>query len=201
MCSSRRSRSAACAIASCGRRSSSRPRCRARSFATGASRRRSSTSAAIRKKFEGAKIAIRAFNYSFNDSFTEPEIDRGFEMARALGAEFITASSTLDGGEAGRAVRREAQDDRRDAQPLEPQGSQRVRDARELRGRYGAVEVFQGEPRHRPLHGGELRRGRVSQASTTRASRTCTSRIASAIRATTCRGARATRRCAKSCSC
>jgi sugar phosphate isomerase/epimerase len=50
---------------------------------------------AIRKKFNSAKIAIRAFNYSFNDSFTEPEIDRGFEMARALGAEFITASSTL----------------------------------------------------------------------------------------------------------
>jgi sugar phosphate isomerase/epimerase len=51
--------------------------------------------AAIRRKFESAKIVIRAFNYSFNDSFTEPEIDRGFEMARALGAEFITASSTL----------------------------------------------------------------------------------------------------------
>ena len=49
----------------------------------------------IRKKFDGAKIAIRAFNYSFNDSFTEPEIDRGFEIARALGAEFITASSTV----------------------------------------------------------------------------------------------------------
>jgi len=51
--------------------------------------------AAIRRKFESAKIVIRAFNYSFNDSFTEPEIDRGFEIARALGAEFITASSTL----------------------------------------------------------------------------------------------------------
>ena len=50
---------------------------------------------AIRKKFDGAKIAIRAFNYSFNDSFTEPEIDRGFEIARALGSEWITASSTL----------------------------------------------------------------------------------------------------------
>jgi sugar phosphate isomerase/epimerase len=50
---------------------------------------------AIRKKFNGANIAIRAYNYSFNDSFTEPEINRGFEMARALGAEFITASSTL----------------------------------------------------------------------------------------------------------
>ncbi len=50
---------------------------------------------AIRKKFDAAKIAIRAYNYSFNDSFTEPEIDRGFEIARALGAGFITASSTL----------------------------------------------------------------------------------------------------------
>jgi sugar phosphate isomerase/epimerase len=49
----------------------------------------------LRKKFNSANIMIRAFNYSFNDSFTEPEIDRGFEMARALGAEFITASSTL----------------------------------------------------------------------------------------------------------
>ena len=51
--------------------------------------------AAIRKKFDNAKIAIRAYNYSFNDSFTDPEIDRGFEVARALGAGFITASSTL----------------------------------------------------------------------------------------------------------
>jgi sugar phosphate isomerase/epimerase len=50
---------------------------------------------AIRKKFDNANIALRAFNYSFNDSFSDAEIDRGFEMARALGAEFITASSTL----------------------------------------------------------------------------------------------------------
>jgi sugar phosphate isomerase/epimerase len=50
---------------------------------------------AIRRKFNAAKITIRAYNYSFNDSFTEPEIDRGFEVARALGAGFITASSTL----------------------------------------------------------------------------------------------------------
>jgi sugar phosphate isomerase/epimerase len=50
---------------------------------------------AIRRKFNDANIAIRAFNYSFNDTFTEPEIDRGFELARALGSEWITASSTL----------------------------------------------------------------------------------------------------------
>ena len=50
---------------------------------------------AIRKKFDAAGIVVRALNYSFNDSFSEPEIARGFEIARALGAEFITASSTL----------------------------------------------------------------------------------------------------------
>ena len=50
---------------------------------------------AIRQKFNAARVAIHAFNYSFNDSFTDPEIDRGFDIARALGAEFITASSTL----------------------------------------------------------------------------------------------------------
>jgi sugar phosphate isomerase/epimerase len=50
---------------------------------------------AIRRKFNAAGITIRAFNYSFNDSFTDPEIDRGFDIARALGAGFITASSTL----------------------------------------------------------------------------------------------------------
>jgi sugar phosphate isomerase/epimerase len=49
----------------------------------------------IRKKFDAAGLTIHAFNYSFNDSFSDDEIARGFEMARALGAEFITASSTL----------------------------------------------------------------------------------------------------------
>ena len=50
----------------------------------------------IRKKFESAGISIYAFNYSPNGSFTDAEIDRGFEMARALGAEIITASATLE---------------------------------------------------------------------------------------------------------
>jgi sugar phosphate isomerase/epimerase len=49
----------------------------------------------IRDRFTSAGLAIYAFNYSFTDSFSDPEIDRGFEMARALGAEIITASSTL----------------------------------------------------------------------------------------------------------
>jgi sugar phosphate isomerase/epimerase len=49
----------------------------------------------IRKKFDAAGITLQAYNYSFNDSFSDEEIDRGFEMAKALGVKLITASSTL----------------------------------------------------------------------------------------------------------
>ena len=49
----------------------------------------------VRKKFDDAGINIHAFNLSFRDDFTDPEIDRGFEMAKALGVKVITASSTL----------------------------------------------------------------------------------------------------------
>ena len=51
---------------------------------------------AIKKKFDAAGIAVYAYNYSPNTSFTDAEIDRGFEMTGALGAEIITASTTLD---------------------------------------------------------------------------------------------------------
>jgi sugar phosphate isomerase/epimerase len=50
---------------------------------------------AIRQRFEASGLSIFAYNLSFNDRFSEEEIDRGFDMARALGAEIITASSTL----------------------------------------------------------------------------------------------------------
>ena len=49
----------------------------------------------IRRKFDDAGIRLHAYNYSFNDGFTDEEIDRGFEMAKALGVGIITASSTL----------------------------------------------------------------------------------------------------------
>jgi sugar phosphate isomerase/epimerase len=50
---------------------------------------------ATRKKFDDAGITLAAFNVSFRDDFTDEEIDRGFEMAKALGVKIITASSTL----------------------------------------------------------------------------------------------------------
>ncbi|MBS1806757.1 MAG: sugar phosphate isomerase/epimerase [Acidobacteria bacterium] len=49
----------------------------------------------VRKKFDAAGIKLQAYNYSFNDRFSDEEIDRGFQMAQALGVKIITASSTL----------------------------------------------------------------------------------------------------------
>lgn len=48
-----------------------------------------------RKKFADAGIDIYAYNYTFNESFTDAEIERGFEMADALGAKLLTASATI----------------------------------------------------------------------------------------------------------
>jgi sugar phosphate isomerase/epimerase len=50
----------------------------------------------IRKKFETAGVRIWAYNYSPDIRFTDEEIDRGFDIAKALGAEIITASATLE---------------------------------------------------------------------------------------------------------
>ena len=49
----------------------------------------------IRKKFDDAGIALAAYNYSFRDDFSDIEVDRGFDMAKALGVNTITASSTI----------------------------------------------------------------------------------------------------------
>jgi sugar phosphate isomerase/epimerase len=51
---------------------------------------------AIGDKFRKGGIEIYAYNYSPNMSFTDAEIDRGFEMTKALGAQIITASTQLD---------------------------------------------------------------------------------------------------------
>jgi sugar phosphate isomerase/epimerase len=50
---------------------------------------------AIRRKFDDAGIDLFAANISFNDHFSDAEIDRGFQMARAMGVGVISASSTL----------------------------------------------------------------------------------------------------------
>ena len=49
----------------------------------------------IGAKFRDAGITVYAYNYTPNPSFTDAEMDRGFDMTRALGAEIITASTTI----------------------------------------------------------------------------------------------------------
>jgi sugar phosphate isomerase/epimerase len=49
----------------------------------------------VRRRFADAGMSVYAYNLSFNDSFSDAEINRGFEAAKALGAEVITASTTL----------------------------------------------------------------------------------------------------------
>ncbi|MEZ5400355.1 MAG: sugar phosphate isomerase/epimerase [Bryobacteraceae bacterium] len=49
----------------------------------------------IRKKFDAAGIELYAYNYSFRDDFSDEEIERGFQMAKALGVKTLTASSNV----------------------------------------------------------------------------------------------------------
>jgi len=52
---------------------------------------------AVRKKFDDAGIEIYAFNYSFRSDWSDREIANGFEIAKALGVNRITASGNVDG--------------------------------------------------------------------------------------------------------
>ena len=49
----------------------------------------------IRAKFDNAGVLVYAYNLSFRKDFTDDEIDRGFQMAKALGVKYITASSNV----------------------------------------------------------------------------------------------------------
>jgi sugar phosphate isomerase/epimerase len=49
----------------------------------------------IRKQFAAAGLSIAAYNTSPDASYTDEEIDRGFEITKALGAGFITSSTNI----------------------------------------------------------------------------------------------------------
>jgi sugar phosphate isomerase/epimerase len=46
-------------------------------------------------KFKAAGVTPYAYNYSFRDDFTDDEMDKGFLVAKWLGAKSITASATV----------------------------------------------------------------------------------------------------------
>jgi sugar phosphate isomerase/epimerase len=49
----------------------------------------------IRRKFDAAGIRLYAYSLNFNDGFSDDELDRGFQMTKALGTDLITTSTTL----------------------------------------------------------------------------------------------------------
>ena len=49
----------------------------------------------VREKLARAAIRLSAYNLSFRDDFSDAEIERGFEMASAIGAPLITSSSNV----------------------------------------------------------------------------------------------------------
>jgi len=51
---------------------------------------------AIGDRFRTAGIAIHAYAYDVDRTFTDEEVDFGFAAAKALGAAILTASTTLD---------------------------------------------------------------------------------------------------------
>jgi sugar phosphate isomerase/epimerase len=50
----------------------------------------------VREQFSKAGVKLYAYNYSFQDDYSDREVERGFEMAKALGVKFITASANVD---------------------------------------------------------------------------------------------------------
>jgi sugar phosphate isomerase/epimerase len=50
----------------------------------------------VRDLLTRASIDLSAYNISFRDDFSDAEIERGFEMASALGAPLITSSSNIN---------------------------------------------------------------------------------------------------------
>ena len=155
----------------------------------------------IRKKFDAAGISIYAYNYSFNDELhrrgdrprLRDDARRSAPRSSPRRPRSTVAKRVVPFAEKHQMVVAMHNHSNTD-------GPERVRHARELRRGDGDVEVLQGQPRHRPLHGRELD-AVAYLASTTPTSPTCTSRTARRTRATTCRGARATRRSARCCSC
>lgn len=49
----------------------------------------------VKAQFDREGLILFAYNLSFNDSYTDAEIERGLLMAKALGTRIITASSPL----------------------------------------------------------------------------------------------------------
>jgi sugar phosphate isomerase/epimerase len=51
--------------------------------------------ASVRRQFDDAGVLLYAYTYQFRKGMTDPEIERGFQMAQALGVKYITSSANV----------------------------------------------------------------------------------------------------------
>ena len=49
----------------------------------------------LRKKYDEAGVLLYAYTYAFRKDFTDEQIERGFQIAQALGVKFITSSANV----------------------------------------------------------------------------------------------------------
>jgi sugar phosphate isomerase/epimerase len=49
----------------------------------------------LRKKYDNAGVLVYAYTYGFRKEFTDEEIDRGFQIAQAMGVKYITSSANV----------------------------------------------------------------------------------------------------------
>jgi len=103
-----------------------------------------------RKKFDAAGLTIYGYCYNMNASFTDAELERGFEITKAIGAEVMTTSTTMD------VARRLAPlaDKHKVIVGLHGHSNITIRTsshAGKLRGGDEDVALSEGQPRHRSL--------------------------------------------------
>ena len=49
----------------------------------------------LRKKYNDAGVVVYAYTYGFRKEFTDEEIERGFQIAQAMGVKYITSSANV----------------------------------------------------------------------------------------------------------
>ncbi|MBI3679948.1 MAG: TIM barrel protein [Acidobacteria bacterium] len=100
----------------------------------------------IRDKFRKAGIVLWAYNYSFRDDFDDGEIERGFEFAKALGVQCLTASANVSTARridpyAGKARIRVGMHNHSRVQPNEFATPENFAEAMHGRSRYIAINL------------------------------------------------------------
>ena len=77
----------------------------------------------VRKRFDDAGISLFAYTVNFRNDFTDEELEKAFEQARALGVSIIAASTQLTVARRLAPFSGKTQDLRGDAWPLGHQNS------------------------------------------------------------------------------